>query len=157
MPTQHRKYKPQFPVLFFLSILFGLGWFVLLYGYHSLNPSEVNWIYAFGEDLFKGHIGWEWFRQEPWGFPLGRIEANGYPYGTYLFYMDSVPLLAIPLKVLSPWLGEPFQFQGIWGLLCVIGQMLAGMLILREFTHSNDPRGFIAGTFPADDVPHVHA
>ncbi len=81
-------------------------------------------------------LGWEWFRQEPWRFPLGRIVNYGYPFGTFIAYTDSIPLLAFIFKILSPFLGQDFQYFGLWGLLCVIGQMLVGLLILREFTSS---------------------
>ena len=126
----------RFLPLLALSILFGLGWFLLLYGRYPLYFSNVNWIYESGGDVFQHHIGWEWFRQEPWRFPLGRIEAYGYPFGTSLSYLDSIPLFAIPFKVLSPLLGNHFQYLGLWELTSVILQMLVGMLILGEFTRS---------------------
>jgi hypothetical protein len=135
----HYKFSPrylQYLALFFLSLFFGTAWFLLLYGRYPLYFSHVDWIYTLGGDIFQHQIGWEWFRQEPWRFPLGRIEAYGYPFGTYLTYMDSIPLLAIPFKLLSPWLGDHFQYLGLWELASVIGQMMVGMLILREFTHS---------------------
>jgi hypothetical protein len=135
----HYKLSPrflQFLLQFSLSILFGSAWFLLLYGRFPLYFSHVNWIYTSGVDAFQHQLGWEWFRQEPWRFPLGRIEAYGYPFGTFLTYTDSIPLLAIPFKILSPWLGDRFQYLGIWELASVIGQMLMGMLILHEFTCS---------------------
>ena len=113
-----------------------MAWFLLLYGRYPLYFSNVNWIYASGGDVFQHHIGWEWFRQEPWRFPLGSIASYGYPFGTSLSYLDSIPLFAIPFKVLSPLLGNRFQYLGLWELTSVILQMLAGMLILGEFTRS---------------------
>ena len=126
----------RFLPLLALSVLFGLAWFLLLYGRYPLYFSHVNWIYASGGDVFQHHIGWEWFRQEPWRFPLGSIASYGYPFGTSLTYLDSIPLFAIPFKVLSPLLGNRFQYLGLWELTSVILQMLAGMLILGEFTRS---------------------
>jgi hypothetical protein len=126
----------QFLLLLSISILLGTAWFLVLYNRFPLYFSHVNWIYAAGADLFKDQIGWEWFRQDAWGFPLGRIESYAYPFGTFLSFMDSIPLLAIPLKLFSPWLGGNFQYLGLWELICIILQMLAGMLILRQFTRS---------------------
>jgi hypothetical protein len=122
--------------LLFFSVLFGLAWYLLLYGPNQLYFTNINWIYTGGGDFLQHQLGWEWFRQEPWRFPLGRIETYGYPFGTYVSYMDSIPLMAIPLKLLSPWLENHFQYFGIWNLASFIGQMLFGMLILREFTRS---------------------
>jgi hypothetical protein len=126
----------QFLILLSLSILFGLAWFLLLFDRYPLYVSNVNYIYSAGGDLLQHQLGWEWFRQEPWRFPLGRIEAYGYPFGTYITFMDSIPLFAIPFKVLSPWLGDNFQYIGIWNLASIVGQFLVGMLILREFSRS---------------------
>lgn len=81
-------------------------------------------------------LGWEWFRQEPWSFPLGKIAAYGYPFGTSVTFTDAIPLLAIPLKLLSPLLEQDFQYFGIWELASLVGQALVCMLILSEFTRS---------------------
>jgi hypothetical protein len=96
----------------------------------------VNWIYKAGGDVLQHQLGWEWFRQEPWQFPLGKISAYGYPMGTSVTFMDSIPLLAIPFKLISAWFKPNHQYFGIWELSSVIGQMLAGLLILHQFTRS---------------------
>jgi hypothetical protein len=123
-------------LLLIISGLFGLAWFLLLYGIHPLDLTNVDWIYNAGGDLFQHQLGWEWFRQEPWRFPLGRIEAYGYPYGTSISYMDSIPLFAILFKLLSPLLHANFQYLGLWELTSLIGQIFFGVLILGEFTPS---------------------
>src|SRR4030042_1527698 len=119
-----------------ISFLCGSAFFLLFYGRYPLYITNVNWIYASGLDVFQHQIGWEWFRQAPWHFPLGRIDAYGYPLGTTISYMDSIPLLAIPLKLLSPLLTQNFQYQGIWVLASLLGQMLIGMLFSVLFTIS---------------------
>lgn len=135
----HRKLSCNFLHILLtvsISLLFGLAWFLLLYGRYSLYFTNVNWIYNAGGDVFQHQIGWEWFRQEPWHFPLGRIDSYGYPFGTSVSYMDAIPLMAIPFKLLSPLFKQHFQYLGLWELLSVIGQMLTGMLIIGEFTRS---------------------
>ena len=97
-----------------VSILFGLGWFVFLHGRYPLYFSHVDWIYSFGSDTLQHHLGWEWFRQDPWQFPLGRIQSYGVPFGTSLSYLDSIPLFAFPFKLISPLLGTRFQYLGLW-------------------------------------------
>lgn len=126
----------QFAIHFLLSFLFGLLWFWILYNRFPLYTSHVDWIYTAGGDALQHQLGWEWFRQEPWRFPLGSIQAYGYPIGTSVTFMDSIPLLAIPFKLISPWLEAKFQYFGLWELSAVMGQMLFGMLILHQFTRS---------------------
>lgn len=130
----HRIY--QILTLLLLSIIIGFLWFLLLYGRYPLYFTNVYWIYNSGGDLFQHQLGWEFFRQEPWHFPLGRIVNYGYPYGTYLTFMDSIPLFAFPFKLLSPLLTQHFQYLGIWELTSVIGQLFFGALILNEFSPS---------------------
>ena len=118
------------------SILVGSAGFLLLYGHYTLHFTHVNWIYSTGRDLLQHQLGWEFFRNEPWRFPLGAIQAYGYPIGTSVTYLDSIPLFAFFFKLFSHWLPKNFQYFGLWELTSVIGQMLLGMLILKEFTRS---------------------
>lgn len=134
--TKHSSRFLKFLPILLVSILAGLFWFLLIYGFDYLNFTNVDWIYLSGGDLFQHQIGWEWFRQEPWRFPFGRIEAYGYPFGTFISYTDSIPLMAIPTKLFESILPENFQYLGLWELFSFIGQMLFGMLILGEFTPS---------------------
>jgi hypothetical protein len=140
MPVSSRnKISPQGIKLIItlgLSLLFGLAWFILFYGPSPLNFTSVDWIYKAGGDLFQTQIGWEWFRQTPWHFPLGRIDLYGYPFGTYVTYMNSIPLPAIFFKLFTAVLPKHFQYLGLWNLLSIVGQMFFGMLILGEFTPS---------------------
>ena len=134
-----RKYLHVFSknfVNFIICALVGLAWYLLLYGRYPLYFTHVNWIYAQGGDVFQHQLGWEWFRQEAWHFPIGRIDSYGYPFGTSVTFMDAIPLMAIPLKVLSPFLDARFQYFGIWELFSIIGQIFASYLILGEFTKS---------------------
>ncbi len=137
----HHYYQSHRWIRYTLLLLacsgFGLLWFLLLYGSAPLYLTNVDWIYSAGGDTFQHQIGWEWFRQEPWRFPLGRIDAYGYPFGTSISFMDSIPLFAILFKILTPLLNEQFQYLGLWDLTSIIGQLFFGFLILREFTQSN--------------------
>lgn len=126
----------MFLVYAVLGILFGAFWYWILYGHFYLYFTHVNWIYKAGGDVLQHQLGWEWFRHEPWQFPLGKITAYGYPFGTSVAFMDSIPLMAIPLKLLSSLFKPNNQYFGVWELSAVIGQMLAGLLILHEFTRS---------------------
>ena len=93
---------------------FGAFWYWVLYGPFHLYFTHVNWIYQAGGDVLQHQLGWEWFRQEPWQFPLGKITAYGYPFGTSVTFMDSIPLLAIPLKLISHWFKQNHQYFGVW-------------------------------------------
>ena len=132
-----RKVKiPTWLVWLGLSVLFGTAMYLLMYGRFRLYFGHVNWIYSIGRDPLQHQLGWEFFRNEPWKFPLGSIESYGYPIGTSIFYLDSIPLFAFFFKLFSPWLGSQFQYFGIWELANLIGQIFVGILILNEFSRS---------------------
>jgi len=85
-------------------------------------------------DLTQHYLGWAYFRNDPWSFPLGSIPSFGYPFGVSVVYTDSIPLFALLFKVFSPILPSKFQYFGIWGILCYALQGGIASLIIRKYT-----------------------
>lgn len=133
---QGLKRLPSWARCLALSLPLGLTWYLLLYGRYPLYVSHVGWIYTAGGDMLMHQFGWEWWRNEPWRWPLGQIERYGYPFGTSVAFLDAIPLVAIPLRLLSPWLEQPFQYFGLWELVSLIGQVWVSLLLLRQWTRS---------------------
>ena len=127
-PTSSAHWLPALAV----SCGLGLFWFWVLFNTFALPFSHVYWTYRYDSDSFQHQLGWTVFRSEAWSLPPGRIAALNYPYGSSIVYTDSIPLLAIPLKLVSPLLGTHFQYLGAWTLACLIAQVFLGMLILGE-------------------------
>ena len=75
-----------------ISIIF---WIYLL-GINYISPLNIEWLSS--GDLSTYQLGWQYFREDIWRFPLG-INPN---YGIYsdsnIIYSDSVPLFAITFK-----------------------------------------------------------
>ncbi len=110
--------------------------FVIIYGGHILNPAYTDWLMGNGRDLSQHYFGWNFYRNSSRDFPLGLMNTLGYPYQTSVLYTDSIPLLAVFFKALSPVLPEQFQYFGLWGLLCFMLQGLLGAMICRKYTES---------------------
>ena len=119
--------------VFLAAALLGALIFVSMFGLAILNPSNTDWLMYDG-DLKQHFVGWEFFRESVWTFPIGMIEGLAYPYGLAVTFMDSIPLLAIPLKLFQGVLPEHFQYFGLWGLLCYMLQGGFAALILRHWT-----------------------
>ena len=128
--------------------------YLILYGRYPLYVTHVSWLYNAGGDALQHQLGWEWFRKAAWQFPLGSIQALGYPVGTSVTYMDSIPLLAIPFKLLSPWLEPTFQYFGLWELASLVLMILTGTLVMREFTRSL-PLALLASSLLALSSPQI--
>lgn len=101
-----------------LSFVLILLVFHLSYGFKILQPSNINWLMSVYHDWGQHYLGWAFFQNEPWHFPIGKIENYNFPQGTNIGFTDSIPLLAIFFKSISFLLSETFQYFGIWFLSC---------------------------------------
>lgn len=106
--------------------------FVLIYGIHILNPCYVDWLLERG-DLTQHYLGWEFFKKSDWLFPIGLTNQIAYPNETSVIFTDSIPLMAIPFKLLRNILPTRFQYFGWWGLMCFTLQGFFAAKIMRTF------------------------
>jgi len=128
-----------------LSLLVGALYAVLLMGRGPLNPRNIDWL---GEDGAQHYIGWELLRQDPhWHWPLMYTNRWGYPVGDSVALVDINPWLALPFKLLSPLLGEPFQYFGIQAILSCALQFFFGMRLFRFLLGANFWGVLTAGLF----------
>lgn len=111
----------------------GLAIFILLFGGNILQPDNIAWILR-RNDPAVHFIGWHFFRNEPWHLPLGLSWAYGMEMGSSIVFTDSIPLLAFILKPFSDYLSMPFQYTGIWILVCFALQGMFGWLLLQKLT-----------------------
>lgn len=110
--------------------------FWLWYGFVPLNIEEDKWLfYGYAEsDNMQHYTGWLAFRNSQWAFPLGKITTIAHPQGTQISFMDSIPWLAVFLKLFNPILPETFQYFGIYILVCFILQFYAVLLIFTLYS-----------------------
>ena len=95
---------------------------LLVMGREPLNPRNIDWL---GEDGSHHYIGWELLRQDPhWHWPLMYTNRFGYPVGESVALVDVNPWMALPFKMFSPLLPEPFQYFGIEAVLCLCPPVL---------------------------------
>ena len=105
----------------FIPLLFGSVFFYLIVGFGPLNPENLSWI--FGRfDPPQHYLGWVFYRYSPWSFPIGLNPNFGMDISSSIVYTDSIPIMAIFFKLLSPILPQVFQYFGIWLLLCFLLQ-----------------------------------
>ena len=107
--------------VFIFGNLIGITVFLLIYGVSVLSFTNVDWLLASTKleglsDLSQHYLGWVAFRNSPWHFPFGLFDGL-YSDSLSITYTDSIPLFAIPFKLLSPLLPEQFQYFGLYGIL----------------------------------------
>lgn len=112
------------------GLLLGALSFLALYGWEVLDVTNEIWLLASERDLRAHYIGWEFFRESDWHWPLGMMDGIIYPRLISIVYTDSIPWLALLFKMISGILPGTFQYFGLWGLLCFMMQgMLAGFIV----------------------------
>ena len=106
--------------------------YLLIYGYHILNPFYTDWLLGQG-DLSQHYLGWQAFKNSPWMFPIGMTNQLAYPSSTSIIFTDSIPLLAVFFKLFKAVLPTEFQYFGFWGIACYILQGIFAVHIIQRF------------------------
>jgi len=127
-----------------VPLLLGLGFFILVVGFGILNPRNVSWLLA-DFDMTLEYLGWAFYRYSPWTFPIGMNPNFGLDISSSIIFSNSLPIFAPIFKVFNPLLGEPFQFWGIWILLCFLLQTWIAWKLIGLMTSNNLLRFFASG------------
>src|SRR6187455_1518113 len=114
--------------------------FHFAYSLEIIIPTNISWLMTVMHDWGQHYLGWYFYRNESWDFPLGEMHNLFYPLGTNVGFTDSIPLLAIFFKLFSFLLPEDFQYFGMWLFLC---HLLAAYFTIRLLTLFNVNRVFI--------------
>lgn len=88
-----------------------------------------------GHDTAQGQIGWYYYARDDWHADPLRIDNYHAPEGGHLLLSDSLPLLAIPAKLIYrlfwPAGAVPPVYLGWWVAACLLAQVLAASALLR--------------------------
>lgn len=122
-------------LVFVSGCLLGAAFFLAIYGFKVMDVQYVDWLMT-GGDTTQHYLGWVFFRNSPWHFPIGLVDGLAYPALTSVMYTDSIPLFSLFFKLLSPILPETFQFFGIWGIMAFMLQGGISSLIIYKIKAS---------------------
>lgn len=128
-----------------LPLALGVMAFFIVVGPRALNPLNIAWLGA--GDRPTQYWGWLFFRDSPWTFPIGLNPGYGLELSNAILYSDSIPLLAFLLKPFSPLLSNPFQYFGMWLLICFVLQSWFSWKLVGLVSNSASIRLFGAGIF----------
>lgn len=110
--------------------------FLLIYGTGTLDVTNDSWIFlGYDEtDILQRYAGQAALLKTPWAFPLGQVSSMAmYGGGVNIAFMDSIPLMAIILKLFAPLLPEIFQFEGLYAFAVFILQGISAGMLLSLF------------------------
>jgi hypothetical protein len=137
-----------------IGCLLGLITYFALGFNHLLAFHKIGWIFSFSVkepywDPATYFLGWNYFRHAPWGWPPGANPSYGMEFGASIAFADAIPIMAFICKPFSHWLGDNFQYIGLWILICCLLQGLFGMLVASRIVDRLVPKILIAGFFLA--------
>lgn len=126
------KGKVKWSTVYLLSAMLGAMVFVCIYGVHVLNPFYTAWLYL-DNDLSQHYLGWEFFRRSDWFFPIGMGDQLSFPAKASVVFTDSIPLFAIPFKLLLTFYDGKFQYFGLFGLISFGLQGFFAARIMKQY------------------------
>ncbi|MCQ2434052.1 MAG: DUF6311 domain-containing protein [Oscillospiraceae bacterium] len=127
------KMKSRQWILPLMGMLFGILIFCIVFGVRIINPTYDTWMTT-GDDSTQHYLGWLYYRQTPWTFPIGMIDGLSCDGAFSCIYMDTIPLFAVFFKLLSPILPETFQYFGIWGVFSFGMMGLFSTILLQKYS-----------------------
>lgn len=120
-----------------LALLSGLLTFWAWAGAYTLAPGHIGWVMS-GLDTQSQYLAWQFFRLGSWWqWPLGANPAYGSDAPGTIVLSDSIPLMALALKPLSPWLHRNFQYFGLWDMACFLLQGWFACKLMQRLTHDS--------------------
>ena len=115
---------------FWVPLCLGAVAFAMLVGPETLAPWRDGWLMR-GSDRPTYRLGWRFFRDTDWSVPPASSPRYGIELGSSVFYSDIIPLLALPLKLVSAVLPIG-QYFGAWLLLCCLLQAVFAWVLLSR-------------------------
>lgn len=117
----------------YIVLILAFVFFILKFDINVLDFTNTNWVYRLSFDPGSELIGWNYYRNTPWSFPIvGRMEGFDYPTVTGVGMTQMVALLAVFFKTISAWLPNEFQYFGLWYMLCFLLQGWFGLKLIRN-------------------------
>lgn len=128
---------------FLIGAALGAIFFVAAFGVRLLDPGYIDWL-IWG-DPAANYFGWAFFRHDPWAFPFAQVQSYGEGFASSIVFTDSIPWIAIVLKVFRSVLSEPFQYFGAWLGVAFAMQGGIGFILARKLGADRIAACLVAG------------
>jgi Family of unknown function (DUF6311) len=119
--------------------------FFTIVGSRILRSGNIAWLDV--GDSAAQFLGWHFFRESPWSFPLGLNPRYGLEISNSIVFSDSIPLLAFLFKPFADFLPETFQYFGFWLYGCFLLQAWFSWKLASLVTHDVAIRALATGLF----------
>jgi len=104
------------------------------FGLQILNIFHGNWAVIPCSDSALGVLSWEYFREQPWTYPIGAIEGYNAPLTMNISLTDGIPIMAVLFKLLHPLFGgNAYYYFGWWFFINCLLQVFFAYKLLSIF------------------------
>ena len=115
--------RPSFSWL--IGLVIGLTAFWMVIPTNVIDPANIGWL-GIHEDTRTYFLGWDFYRKSAWQWPVSANPNYGMEIAGSIFMADTIPLVAIPLKLFHDLLPATFQYHGLWLVACFALQGVFG-------------------------------
>ncbi len=122
---------PAALVIYGIAGLFGLALALWVFPLPFLFPSGSDMAPFPAGDMAQHVVGQRYFIADAWRWPLLVVPSLGKPGGAHIGLTDSIPLLALLLKLLRSLLPPHFEGIGLWYAIAWTLQPVAAVWCLR--------------------------
>lgn len=148
----NNKHYPTFA--FSIGAALGALLFIAIFGFAVVCPTNTDWLFAVPDDSAQHYLGWVFYRNSPWSFPLCLTDGLSSDGPVSCMFSDSIPILAVLFKLLSPILPHTFQYLGLWGVVCFALNGGCGAVLLYKIRPSL-PFAAVGSLFYSGFIPTI--
>ena len=119
----------------FLFLFISFFYLMLIIGVDNISFQSTEWLHA-GNDRTAPQLGWYFFKNDIWRFPLGSNPNYGDELGSSIIFADTIPILALIFKMFRSLIPDNFQYISLWYFICFYLQLFFSFKIIKKFTNS---------------------
>ena len=119
----------------FLFLFIAFICLAVVIGMENISFHNTKWLHN-GTDLTTVQLGWYFFLNDIWRFPLGDNPNYGEELSLSIAFSNSIPILALFFKLFKSFIPENFQYISFWFFICFYFQLFFSFKILKKFTDS---------------------
>ncbi len=119
----------------FLFLFISFFYLILIIGVDNISFQSTGWLHA-GNDRTLPQLGWHFFKNDIWRFPLGSNPNYGDELGSSIIFADTIPILALIFKMFRSLIPDNFQYISLWYFICFYLQLFFSFKIIKKFTNS---------------------
>jgi hypothetical protein len=144
------------PKMVMATAVVGAGLYALtFFSLGFIAGTSEYWTEPFG-DRITNLVGVLYYVRDNWRFPLFHVPQLGFPEGTNIVFTDSLPLLALALKLVHKATGAWSNYFGYWVFSCFLLLAAFTVLMLRS-AKVHDPVAILVGVLLAISFPALLA